>query len=188
MRGSRVLLALTALAVLGLSGWTLRAGTGRATAEKASGKPAAATGAAAAGELLKKMTGVSTKLRSLIVTPEQAESLREAGVELTEPGIYPFLVSPSSPKSAGSGLSIVVLTPFTKKIAGKIEGYVMGSWPEEQSSGKKSPYTAPTGFIKVTSSTAKRNASEHFDFGDFLTKDQAKVWPKYLVLDPRLLD
>jgi uncharacterized protein YcbK (DUF882 family) len=30
--------------------------------------------------------------------------------------------------------------------------------------------------------------SEHFKLGDFLTKDQPDVWPKYMLLDPRLLD
>jgi uncharacterized protein YcbK (DUF882 family) len=148
----------------------------------------ASAGTYASSDLLKNLTGLSGKLRSLFVTPKQAESLRELGIELTEPGIYPFLLSPSNPKSAGAGLSIVVLTPFSAKIAGKIEGYNMGAWPEEESSGKKSPYAAPSGFIKVTSKTAKRRVSEHFDFGDFLTKDQSKLWPKYLVLDPRLLD
>ena len=147
-----------------------------------------AVGTGVSSDLLKNLTVLSGKLRTLFVTPEQAKSLRELGVELTEPGIYPFLLAASNPKSAGGGLSLVVLTPFSAKIAGKIDGYSMGSWPEEESSGKKSPYTAPSGFIKVTSSTAKRRASEHFDFGDFLTKDQGKVWPKYLVLDPRLLD
>jgi len=30
--------------------------------------------------------------------------------------------------------------------------------------------------------------SEHFTLGDFLTHDQPNVWPKYLVLQPRLID
>ena len=30
--------------------------------------------------------------------------------------------------------------------------------------------------------------SEHFVLGDFLTKGQTDVWPKYVVLSPRLLD
>ena len=30
--------------------------------------------------------------------------------------------------------------------------------------------------------------SEHFRLGDFLTKDQFEVWPKYLVLETKLLD
>ena len=30
--------------------------------------------------------------------------------------------------------------------------------------------------------------SEHFKLGDFLTKDQYDVWPKYLLLEPKLLD
>ena len=32
------------------------------------------------------------------------------------------------------------------------------------------------------------HVSEHFRLRDFLTKDQRNVWPKYLLLDPKLID
>jgi hypothetical protein len=44
------------------------------------------------------------------------------------------------------------------------------------------------GFIEVTKENRVTPVSEHFKLGDFLTKDQYDVWPKYLVLEPRLLD
>ena len=40
----------------------------------------------------------------------------------------------------------------------------------------------------MTKATAATRVSEHFRLGDFLTKDQPNVWPKYLVLDLRLVD
>jgi uncharacterized protein YcbK (DUF882 family) len=46
----------------------------------------------------------------------------------------------------------------------------------------------PRGFIKVTKATASTRVSEHFCLGDFLTKDQPNIWPKYLVLDLKLID
>lgn len=147
-------------------------------------------GSAEAGletESLKGIGGLSGKLRVLIVAPEDAAALSGLGIQLDEPGVHPFL-APASSKPKASLLSVILLTPFSAKIGGKIGEYKMGTWPEEEGSGKKSPYKKPIGFIKVTKETAKRNASEHFELGDFLTKDQDKVWPKYLVLDPRLLD
>ena len=33
-----------------------------------------------------------------------------------------------------------------------------------------------------------RTISAHFKLRDFLTKDQPNVWPKYLLLNPKLLD
>jgi hypothetical protein len=40
----------------------------------------------------------------------------------------------------------------------------------------------------VTRATVSTRVSEHFRLGDFLTKDQPAIWPKYLVLDLRLVD
>jgi hypothetical protein len=52
----------------------------------------------------------------------------------------------------------------------------------------KAAYAVPPGFIKVTRATVGTRVSEHFRLGDFLTKDQPNVWPKYLVLDLKLVD
>jgi uncharacterized protein YcbK (DUF882 family) len=46
----------------------------------------------------------------------------------------------------------------------------------------------PRGFIEVTLQNRDTHVSEHFRLRDFLTKDQPNVWPKYLVLEPKLLD
>jgi hypothetical protein len=40
----------------------------------------------------------------------------------------------------------------------------------------------------VTRENRTLRVSKHFELGDFLTKGQEAVWPKYLVLDARLLD
>ncbi len=49
-------------------------------------------------------------------------------------------------------------------------------------------YANPAGFIEVTRENKTVPVSEHFKLGDFLTKDQYDVWPKYLLLEPKLLD
>jgi hypothetical protein len=85
--------------------------------------------------------------------------------------------------------SFISLRPFSDKQRGKIGSYAIGSWPGE--SGRKVPsgrYANPQGFIEVTPENQNTQVSEHFRIRDFLTKGQVNVWPKYLVLELRLVD
>jgi hypothetical protein len=130
------------------------------------------------------LVGFSGKLRSIFLFPEDAARLREAGLLAGEPGIYPL----ASSKVFSSQLALFVLAPFTDEAAGKIGSYEMGTWPDPARAPKESSYALPRGFIKVMKDTAGTPVSQHFTIGEFLTKDQPGVWPKYLVLDARLLD
>lgn len=86
-------------------------------------------------------------------------------------------------------MSVITLVPFREKRRGRIGTYMLGSWPYESGEKPRSPaYANPRGFVKVTQETKDLYVSEHFKLGDFLTKEQQDVWPKYLLLDPRLLD
>jgi len=141
--------------------------------------------APSASDCFASLTGFSGKLRAVFLEPEDAARLKTAGAIAADPGVY----SLTGAKGLTGGLSLFVLTPFSEKIAGKIDGYEMGVWPAEQ--GAKTPgaaYANPRGFVKLAKDTAKVPVSEHFSAGDFLTKNQFDVWPKYLVLDARLLD
>jgi Bacterial protein of unknown function (DUF882) len=89
----------------------------------------------------------------------------------------------------------VVLTPFTAKQRGRIGTYMLGSWPGERARGRVGPsrapadrYGNPRGFIQVTAENQTTQISEHFQLRHFLTKNQPGVWPKYLVLETRLVD
>jgi hypothetical protein len=87
----------------------------------------------------------------------------------------------------------ITLTPFTAKQRGRIGGYMIGSWPGERGARgpKKAPsdrYANPRGFIQVTLENRDTPVSAHFRLRDFLTKNQPTVWPKYLVLEMRLVD
>jgi hypothetical protein len=145
--------------------------------------------------------GRSGKLLAFIETREGLSELERAGLRVTieEPGIYPFKWPSGWPASRTTiDASIILLTPFSAKQDGRIGSYLMGSWPNEggvKGSSRAATYAAtqaayglPRGFIKVTKATASTRVSEHFRLGDFLTKDQPNVWPKYLVLDLRLVD
>jgi hypothetical protein len=94
--------------------------------------------------------------------------------------------------------SHLALTPFSAKRDGRIGGYFLGTWPNEAVHGPPSAaasyaatnaaYALPHGFVEVSRARATMRVSRHFLLGDFLTKDQADVWPKYLVFDLRLVD
>jgi uncharacterized protein YcbK (DUF882 family) len=89
----------------------------------------------------------------------------------------------------------ITLTPFTAKQRGRIGSYLLGSWPAEGRRGRVGPpkapsdrYGNPRGFIQVTPQNQATQVSEHFQLRHFLTKNQPNVWPKYLVLELRLID
>ena len=85
--------------------------------------------------------------------------------------------------------NVITLVPFSEKRAGHIGTYFLGSWPFESGGTPKTPaYANPAGFIEVTRENADTPISAHFKLRDFLTKDQPNVWPKYLLLNPKLLD
>ena len=89
----------------------------------------------------------------------------------------------------------IVLTPFTEKQRGRIGNYMLGSWPGESARGRVGPtrapadrYANPRGFIQVTPENQSTHVSQHFQLRHFLTKNQPNVWPKYLLLEARLID
>ena len=98
------------------------------------------------------------------------------------PGVY--VVRDSAVKS---DFNFVNLVPFSAKKKGMLGSYRMGSWPAEQRN-VSDRYGNPAGFIQVTQENQDTRISEHFRLRDFLTKDQAQVWPKYLVLQENLVD
>jgi uncharacterized protein YcbK (DUF882 family) len=116
----------------------------------------------------------------------------EARSDFTAPektGIYAFAIALNRTMRAIEGISIVTLVPRTEKRGGRIGSYRLGSWPWESGGTPRSErYAPPEGFIEVTPENQNFAVSEHFKLRDFLTKDQPNVWPKYLLLQPRLVD
>jgi uncharacterized protein YcbK (DUF882 family) len=105
------------------------------------------------------------------------------------PGIYKVAVGLGQITRPVRDLSVITLVPFEQKTRGRIGTYMLGSWPYETGGTPRSArYANPSGFIEVTLENRDTHVSEHFRLRDFLTKDQGNVWPKYLLLDPKLLD
>jgi hypothetical protein len=90
--------------------------------------------------------------------------------------------------SQSSLFTFITLRPFSDKVKGRVGSYLLGYWPFERRKVRSSAYASLDGFIEVTPENQDMPVSEHFRLRDFLTKDQRDVWPKYLVLDTKLVD
>jgi uncharacterized protein YcbK (DUF882 family) len=88
---------------------------------------------------------------------------------------------------------LVVLTPVPAELieGGRIGSYVVGEWPGRAARAPElrgGEYDPPRGLIAVTPGSMDVPISRHLVLGDFLTKGQEDVWPKYVVVSPRVLD
>jgi uncharacterized protein YcbK (DUF882 family) len=105
-----------------------------------------------------------------------------------QPGVYKVAVAVHEVSQVVADLRVITLVPFAAKKQGQIGSYRLGEWPYERGGTPSSTYAIPSGFVEVTPENRNLPVSEHFRLGDFLTKDQPAVWPKYLLLDARLID
>ena len=161
----------------------------RADARPVPVRPASDTVASASAivRFADSLRGLSGKLFARFVSP----AVRTPAVpvfaqlfgdsNLTRPGMYPLA-------SLARPFAFITLHPFAEKQGLKLGSYRLGFWPAEKRRAKSEAYENPEGFIEVTPENANTPLSEHFTLGDFLTHDQADVWPKYLVLNDKLVD
>lgn len=105
----------------------------------------------------------------------------------TKSGVWSTAVRMGSVLKEVADFSVITLTPLSERRRGRIGLYYIGTWPTER--GRARPgYVTPSGFIEVSEDNRDTQVSDHFTLGDFLTHGQDNVWPKYLVLDMRLVD
>ena len=102
--------------------------------------------------------------------------------------MYKIAVEVDEAREDIEDLRVITLVPFAAKKDGQIGSYRLGQWPYERGGAPSSAYANPAGFVEVTPENRSLPVSEHFTLGDFLTKDQPAVWPKYLLLDAGLVD
>jgi hypothetical protein len=131
--------------------------------------------------------GKSGKLR--IIPSQAARVLRLPALERLfgssrgkdlDPGVHDAEMAAPD----GEAVHLISLVPFSAKQNGVLGSYRLGVWPGERNGREK----VPEGFIPVTRANADVAVSKRFRLADFVTHDQQSVWPKYLVLQPRLLD
>ncbi|AHG90395.1 protein of unknown function DUF882 [Gemmatirosa kalamazoonensis] len=164
--------------------------------------PSTAYLTSAALEALVPLRGASGKVRIVMRTPGDSAGALPHGAEV----VYGTDSAAPRPSAVGqvalrvanalrpvTDLSVVTLTPLSERKGGRIGLYYIGSWPTEH--GARGPakappakYAPPRGLIEVTPETQDTRLSEHLRIRDFLTHDQQNVWPKYVVVQPSILD
>jgi uncharacterized protein YcbK (DUF882 family) len=99
------------------------------------------------------------------------------------------LAGPGENGSSQVAPQMVVITqvPFSTKSGAMLNGYRIGRYATE-GTGRTDVYAPPAGFVEVTRENQDFYVSENFQLRQFLTKNQANVWPKYIALDLRLID
>ncbi|MGK2933810.1 MAG: DUF882 domain-containing protein [Gemmatimonadaceae bacterium] len=116
----------------------------------------------------------------------------EAGTAPRAPrraGIWSVAIKVGSAIKPMTDFRVITLKPASAAKGGRIGLYYIGNWPSARGgAAAKGNYAPPRGFIEVTLENRDTYVSEHFRLRDFLPKDQFNVWPKYLVLEPKLLD
>ena len=97
-----------------------------------------------------------------------------------EPGLYPITVE-ALPDGPAILLHAFVTVPFDRVRNGRLNGYRIGVYP-----GNRADRPPPGGFVEVTPRNEAVLVSPRFRLGQFVSK-QGDSYPKYLVLDERLL-
>lgn len=111
-----------------------------------------------------------------------------AGTAPRQSGIWNVMLQMRDAVRPASDVSVITLVPLSAKRAGRIGNYRIGNWPFEQGGAPKPVYRPPAGLIEVTPQNRDTWLSEHIQLKDFLTKGQDDVWPKYVAVQPRVLD
>ena len=102
-----------------------------------------------------------------------------------KPGFYHLAIIRGSDRHIIAEPTLAVMVPFSQKIGATLNGYRIGTYLAE----RLIDHDHPVGFIQVNRSDLDRMISTHLRLGDFITHDQQEdVWPKYVALNPRLLD
>ena len=119
------------------------------------------------------------------VPVDSARALLGSAVTVpTEPGFYQLALVRDSVRRVVEGLTVAVQVPFAEKVGGALHGYRIGTYLAEKLAAK----SRPEGFLEVEAGDVDLPLSTHLRIGDFLVRDGQTTWPRYVALNPRLLD
>ncbi|MFL5597857.1 MAG: hypothetical protein ACJ77S_10390 [Gemmatimonadaceae bacterium] len=104
------------------------------------------------------------------------------------PGIWSLALKIGNAIKPLAGFSVITLRPATEKKAGRLGLYYIGNWPAARKGRPGVSYDPPSGFIEVTPENQNTPLSDHFRLKDFFPHDQQNVWPKYIVVDMKMID
>jgi len=121
--------------------------------------------------------------------PDSATPSRSVAQELRapdQPGFYRLALETASGESHTliDGPALAVLVPFEEKRGSSLNGYRIGRYLGERRDGGE----RPSGFLEIGPNDLELKVSDHLRMKDFLTHDGSTVWPRYVALEPDLLD
>jgi hypothetical protein len=103
-----------------------------------------------------------------------------------QPGFYQLVIIKGTQKRVVAEPALAVMVPFTDKVGVSLNGYRIGTYLGERLT---EDHERPSGFVEVGPDDVNLMVSTHIRLGDFITHyGQESVWPKYVALNPRLLD
>ncbi len=119
------------------------------------------------------------------------EPLRPLTVDPTiapaRPGFYQLALVRGVERQVLPEPTLAVIVPFGQKTAGTLNGYRIGTYLAERLG--RGTHERPEGFVQVRREDLDLPVTRHLKLADFVTHDdQGDVWPKYVALNPRLLD
>jgi uncharacterized protein YcbK (DUF882 family) len=101
-----------------------------------------------------------------------------------KPGFYKLSIARPDSRTLVDSIIVGVMIPFSAKLGASINGYQIGTYNAERGEGS----APPRGFVEVRPENSELAVSTHFRLADFLTHDRQERWPRYVALDPRILD
>ena len=104
------------------------------------------------------------------------------------PGVWSLALKVGNAIKPLADFSVITLRPAAEKRAGRLGLYYIGNWPAARKGRPGVNYDPPNGFIEVTQQTQNTQLSDHFRLKDFFPHDLQNVWPKYIVVDMKLVD
>lgn len=105
------------------------------------------------------------------------------------PGFYYLTLIRGEDRQIIREPAVAIMRPFQEKLGTMLNGYRIGTYLAEKLRGQRAEKEHPDGFLEVYPQHLDLAISKHLRLRHFLTHDDQKdVWPKYVALNPRLLD
>jgi uncharacterized protein YcbK (DUF882 family) len=102
------------------------------------------------------------------------------------PGMYHLALLRDGQRRVMSQVTVAVLVPFAEKLGSTLNGYRIGTYLAERVTGRH--HDAPEGFLEVGPNDVDLPVTTHLRVADFLNHDGQSSWPRYVALQPKLLD
>ncbi len=104
----------------------------------------------------------------------------------TEPGLYRLALIGDGLSRVVESVTLAVLVPFDQKKGSMLDGYRIGTYLGERQ--RNADDSLPLGFVRVMEGDVDLPMSEHLRLGDLLTHDGQQGWPRFIAVNPRLVD